>query len=245
MQLTCGRYRRGDATGSDDVVFLDQDRVVQAHALVVAAAAAHGILLGDAQTRHGLAGIEHAHGRAGHRGDVACRRGSGGRQQLQEVECRPFGGDQRAGVPRQAADQRAGGDLVAVTHLPVDLHRRIQPPETGIEPDTAGDDGGVPADKPGLRLRLCREQGGSGVTLAQILGQGAFDIGGDLGGCGWRETGGGSHSVSVGVAPAAGASSPVWLSLPTIAVIARSNRALAASTRALPSANRLASSRGA
>src|SRR3546814_3308151 len=121
----------------------------------------------------------------------------------------------------------------------------VQPSEAGVEPGAAGNHGGIAAGEPGLRLRIGREQGGSGVALAQILGQGAFDISGNLGGGGWCETGRGGHSVSVGAVSPAGASSPAWLSLPTIAVIARSNSALAASTRALPSANRPASSRGA
>jgi hypothetical protein len=43
------------------VVFLDQEGVEQAHAVVVAAAAAHGVLLRLAQARQGLARIEEAH----------------------------------------------------------------------------------------------------------------------------------------------------------------------------------------
>ena len=44
-----------DAAGDRDVVVLDQDRVVEAEAVVEAAAAAHGVFLQRAQARRGLA----------------------------------------------------------------------------------------------------------------------------------------------------------------------------------------------
>ena len=46
--------RLGDAAGDGDVVVLDQDRVVEAEAVVGAAAAAHGVFLEGAQAGRGL-----------------------------------------------------------------------------------------------------------------------------------------------------------------------------------------------
>ena len=50
--------RHRDAAGEADVVVLDEDAVVQAAAMVAAAAGADGVLLERAQRRRGLAGIE-------------------------------------------------------------------------------------------------------------------------------------------------------------------------------------------
>jgi hypothetical protein len=52
--------RLADATGSHDVVFLDQDAVVQADALIVAAAHGHRVFLRQAQAGQGLAGVQDA-----------------------------------------------------------------------------------------------------------------------------------------------------------------------------------------
>ena len=51
---------RADAAGDRDVVVLDQHRVVEAEAVVEAAAAAHGVFLERAQARRGLAGAADA-----------------------------------------------------------------------------------------------------------------------------------------------------------------------------------------
>jgi hypothetical protein len=49
---------RLDAAGGDDVVFLDQDAVVEADAVVGAAADAHRVFLRQAQAGQGLAGVD-------------------------------------------------------------------------------------------------------------------------------------------------------------------------------------------
>ena len=47
---------RCDAAGDGDVVVLDQDRIIQAEAMIEAAAAAHGVFLERAKAGRGLAG---------------------------------------------------------------------------------------------------------------------------------------------------------------------------------------------
>ena len=61
-----------------DVVVLDQQRVVQAHAVVGPAAAAHGVLLQVAQARGGLAGVADHRPGAGHGLDVGVAPGEQG-----------------------------------------------------------------------------------------------------------------------------------------------------------------------
>ena len=53
-----------DAAGGHDVVVLDQDAVVEAEAVIVAAAAAHGVFLEGAQARRRFAGADDARFRA-------------------------------------------------------------------------------------------------------------------------------------------------------------------------------------
>ena len=53
------RHRRLDAAGQPDVVVLDQNAVVEPHAVIDGAAGAHRVLLERAQQRRGLARVEH------------------------------------------------------------------------------------------------------------------------------------------------------------------------------------------
>jgi len=52
-----GAERAGDAARDGDVVVLDEDRVVEAEAVIGAAAAAHRVFLEGAQQRRGLARV--------------------------------------------------------------------------------------------------------------------------------------------------------------------------------------------
>ena len=78
----------------DHVVVLDHRDVVQPHALVDAAAAAHRVLLERAQPRGRLAGVEHARARALERVRPAARVGRDARRPRREVEQRPLGDEQ-------------------------------------------------------------------------------------------------------------------------------------------------------
>ena len=71
------RRERGlDAARDAHVVVLDQDRVVETHAVVRAAAAADGVLLERAQAGRRLAGVEDRRAGAGDEVDVAARSAS-------------------------------------------------------------------------------------------------------------------------------------------------------------------------
>ena len=83
-----GVHRRADAARRRDVVFLDQDAVVEREPLVRAAADAHRVLLRQAQAGQRLARVEDARARAFDRIDETARRGRDARQQLQEVQRR-------------------------------------------------------------------------------------------------------------------------------------------------------------
>ena len=81
-----GRHGFGNRAGRGDVVLLDQERVVQAEAVIVTAAAAYRVLLRAAQSGNGLAGIQYPRGQTLQPAGVSVRLGRGAGQRLQEVE---------------------------------------------------------------------------------------------------------------------------------------------------------------
>ena len=85
--------------GRGDVVVLDQNRVVKAHAVVGDAAGRRRLLFERAQSRRGLARIEHAAPGARDRIGVSARGGGDPAQALQEVERHPLAFEQQAGRP--------------------------------------------------------------------------------------------------------------------------------------------------
>ena len=107
--------RFGDAAGGGDMVVLDQHRIVEAEAVVDAAAGPDRVFL---------------EGRAIRASSCACRQcarpcprppstiGSGQRgdaaQAVEEVERGPLAGEQRARLARDRGDGAAGCDLAAV-----------------------------------------------------------------------------------------------------------------------------------
>ena len=172
----CGGDRRGHRAGHADVVFLEHHRVVQAEAVVAAAAGAHRVLLRQAQAGQGLAGIQDHGAGAAHRFDMGGGGGGGARQGLQEVERAALGADQGAAAAFQQGQHGAGGHALAFGHLPVDLHPRIQFTVAGVEPGPAGDHRVLLAQQVGAFGHV-RQQGGGDVAAAQVLGQGAPHVG--------------------------------------------------------------------
>ncbi len=78
MRAGALQHRR-DAAGDRDVVVLDQDRIVEAEAMIEAAAAAHRIFFQRAQAGGGLAGAADAQfGAGGVAHVIRCQRGDAG-----------------------------------------------------------------------------------------------------------------------------------------------------------------------
>ena len=103
--LRAGRAGRRDRLRNrarrHDVVLLDQDSVEEPDAVIPAAADAHRIFLRRAQPREGLAGIEQPASRALDPLGVGMGGGRRAGQKLQEIERRPFSGQERPGRPRR------------------------------------------------------------------------------------------------------------------------------------------------
>jgi hypothetical protein len=148
----------GDAAGGHDVIFLDQDAVMEAETVVAAAAAGDGVFLRQAQAGQGLARVDDARAGAGDGVDVEPRDGGRGREQLQEIQRGALGGEQGAGVGFDLANDLASADGVAVAHVPANLGKGIESSEAGVEPCRSGQYRDFAADDSALRALVTRAQ---------------------------------------------------------------------------------------
>jgi hypothetical protein len=158
------------------VVLLDQDRVVEAHAVIGPAAGGDRRLLQGAQARGGLARVEDAgagelhpgnesRGQRGHTGEVA-----------EEVERRPLGREQRPCRAGGARDDRRK----VVPPLPL-LRPILQLSGAGLTKDLGGDIQAeehtrlLLGDRRPPRCVLRDDRFRRDVARAQVLEQGAGD----------------------------------------------------------------------
>jgi len=147
------------------VVFLDQDAVVQAHALILPAAHPHRVFLGDAQAGQGFSGIQNRRMGAAHGLDIGPGGGGHRRQGLQEIQRRAFGGQQRARIAVDVGQHVAGRHGVALVDPPLDGATEVERLETGVEPGPAGDHRGFAGDDAGAGgLHLGDEPGGEVIN---------------------------------------------------------------------------------
>ena len=131
-----------DTAGCLDVILLDQDRIEEAGAMIVAAAAAHRVLLGKPQAGDGLARVQNPGGRVRDGRNVGCSGRRGSRQGLQEVERGPFAGQQGPCRPDEFADDVVGVGSPAVADVPVEDDAFIQLPKDLVDPRFATDNQG-------------------------------------------------------------------------------------------------------
>ena len=171
-----GLDRRGDRACGGDVVFLDEDLVEQSHAMVVGAAAAHGVLLRGAQPRHGLARIEDAAAGAGHRLDVGARGGRRTTEQLQEVERGALTTQHRARRPCDLEDDRTGAQRLAIGGVPAELHGGVEAAEGLIDPGDPAQHGRLARDDPAAHALRRRHECRGDIAPADILGEGRLNL---------------------------------------------------------------------
>ncbi len=162
----------GHSASGDDVVFLDQDAVVEADAVVGAAADADRVFLCQPQAGQGLAGVDDLGAGAGHGVDIAAGEGGGAREQLQEVERGAFGGEQRARAGDDVAEGLAGLDTIAILGMPEDGGGRVERLERRVEPVGAAQHGVLAGDDPAARFGGVRNEARRQVAGADVFGQG-------------------------------------------------------------------------
>jgi len=180
--LVGGADRLGDAPAGSDMVFLDQEGVIQPDAVVVAAATGDRVLLRQAQARQRLAGIQQLDLGIGDKvGQIASAGGHPG-QQLQEVQRAAFASEQRTGRSFEVKQRLVGQHSLAVSHLPVHGDPWIQLAEHRVHPGGAGDDRGFAGNDGGLGQTFGRDQLRGDVAAADVFQQRAAHVGFDFGG---------------------------------------------------------------
>ena len=145
--------RRRHAARGQLVVVLDHGHVVEAHALVVAAADPDRVLLQRPQARRGLAGVQHGGLGAGQRvGPAAGVRGHPGHA-AEQVERGPLGGEQGPGRAGDHGEHVAADDPGAVGDALVEGRRAARGGREDLRPRPAAR---PPRRRPGRPARPCR-----------------------------------------------------------------------------------------
>src|SRR5205809_4799031 len=172
------RQRRGvtrgvdcaaDATSGGDVIVLDENRVVEAHAMIRDSSGGGGHLFETAQAGRGLASIEDATACPGDTVDVTGGERRDTAQALQKIQCNALAGEQRAGVPGYRRDGLTGGDPVAAALEQIEAgHTAAHVVDQGQQLD-AGD-----------HLRLAREEIALGRPVRRNAGFGCDVAGADV-----------------------------------------------------------------
>ena len=193
---------------ASDVVVLDQRGVGQRHAVVHAAAAAHGVLLQRAQARASSCGCRGLG--AGARDGVDPARGQrrDARQVAEQVERGALGGQQRArrpGRPQQwVAGGRPGrrrGDAVDERRRPPRSNDQRRDPSAGDDPAGAGTNAAVPCRSAGTVATLVTStpparSSSRSAARARSTGSTARGRARVAAGAGGRLVGGGRGSVA-------------------------------------------------
>ncbi len=161
-----------DPAAGGDVVFLDQKGVVKTDAVVVTAAAGHGVFLGQAQAGDGFAGVEQFDRCVGHQVGIALAVGGNGGERLQEVQGAAFTAEQGACGTFQAEQTLIGANLIAIADLPDDFGRRIELAKHFIDPCGAADDGVVAGDHGRAGQTVGGDQLGGDVAAAYVFVEG-------------------------------------------------------------------------
>ena len=171
-----GLQRGLDAARRHDVIFLDQNAVVQADAVIESAARAHRIFLRTAQARQCFTGIKNF--RVGTHDGIhkQARFGGNCRQRLQKIQRRAFGREHRARVAGDLAKLHAGRDMLAILDVPENFAIGIEFIKATLKPLNAGDDAILAREHPRMTAGHGRNQRRRQIAVADILRQGAADV---------------------------------------------------------------------
>ena len=167
---------RCDSARSGDVVLFNQYAIVQAHAVVHAAADHHCVLLRETQSWDGFARIDHMCFCACNRFDIGVHGGGCAREQLQKIQCGTLGRDQCACRARHFNQDLIGFNRIALRHVPSDLNARFNLAKRRIKPRLAAENRRLTRnDAPvGLLLGVNQERGQ--IARADVFIQSALNV---------------------------------------------------------------------
>ena len=103
-----------DAASQAHVIFLYEDRVIEAKAMICAATGADGVLFERAQAGRGFARIENRGAGSGDGVNVRARERGDAAQSLKQIESDAFGAEQRLRAAANPSDDLAGRDAIAI-----------------------------------------------------------------------------------------------------------------------------------
>ena len=114
------------AAGMHQVVVLDEDGVIQPHAVIAAPAGAHRVFLQDPQPGQGLARAGDARGRALGLCHGSSRQGGDAAQMRHEIQGRALGRQQRTHRPLHACQYLPGLHPLPVLRPGLECHGRVK-----------------------------------------------------------------------------------------------------------------------
>lgn len=170
--LSGGGYSLVDTAAGGDVVFLDQKGVIEADAVVVAAAAGHRVFLGGAQAGDGFAGIQQFDGGVGDQVRILLTGGRGAGKQLQVIEGGALAGEQGGGRTVNFAQHGIGGDQLAIPHAPLDCDRGLKLTKNLLDPLDPADHRLFAGDQGRGGGLAVGDQTCSNVAVADVFAQG-------------------------------------------------------------------------
>ena len=160
------------------MVVLDQDGVVETHAVIARAGGAGGVLLQDPQAGDGLAGVQDLHPvEAGHGHELGGEAGNPG-EVLQEIESGPLPHQDALGRTLDPDGDTSLREVVAVLHQLTESDRRIHLAEdlpSQCDPAEDAFLSGNHLDQ--AALTRVDHRGTGEIAAAPVLGQGPRRLG--------------------------------------------------------------------
>ena len=157
------------------MVVLDQYAIRKAHAVVVAAPHAHGVLVQQPPAGQRLARVDEGRARTGHGVGVRPRRGGNAGEALREVERRPLGAQDGRQTPRYGRDTLARLDPRAVLRLGGAIERIVHLPEDREGNGGACDDARLLRDHRRVPTEVVGKEAGRGIGGGLVLGERVLD----------------------------------------------------------------------
>ena len=163
--------------GQGQVVVLDEDGVEQAGAMVVAAAAADGVLFQPPPAGRGFARVVDARAGAFDAADVLARERGDAGEAAEKIQQRPLAGEHVAGRTGELGDDRAGRDFVAIARARAQLDRGLHFVDHNRHRPQAGDDARFAGDdrRPALAVRTNEGDGRPIVLPVEVFAHGEPD----------------------------------------------------------------------
>lgn len=158
----------GDAAGERDVVFLDEESVVQAETMIHSATQADRIFFKLAEQRQGFAGVADADGGSGDGFDETAGGGGDAGKMREEIQRGALGGKNRAGAAGKTHNLSVGGHGGAFGKLRLETELRIKRQKYTLRQRHAGENQFLTGKDDGRGDVVRGGNGGGGVVAGKL-----------------------------------------------------------------------------